>query len=585
MMECWTWGSDCEVFILLTLASDSSAVWRRFGQFSLLHRGLEGFPCECIFIQLGRRRGATTVFHFALQVHNHNLYALSTFLFGLTRHRVPCTQFNQPLNSVAQFIAPGHIMKSKEEKVKLMPGMERTMDRSSSAGELSVRSLNGRGVPLQLKKSRSGVLLPPLSATSPGLPSMTRQLRTTNDNLHGVRTQPFCSSVWSVEKSRSLSHSRAASFGRLEAWPGEQAAVRNAAREAAQARQKPDTTEEEAIAKKLVDLDMPHLDRITSMYIGQSFADMDGDGEKSPEDILPTQELGGLLKQNNGGIEVNEDELESQELQLIQTGEEIAVPLHQVFCAKSTKNRAGCHCLFRQEWKRFQNKVANLAELFPRALDLCLLKGSCMPIVLRASLSLLQAEITGDQVNPEYFTISATGIVHVAPGQLSECISLTDWMHQSLMFRVLQTINFFKFYMHKKVITQWSTNARYEVYCHHRQRLSRCCFFAKPMFVDSLVQVNSLVREVEEVKVMHIDQNYYTIQEHSLLSCSRRMPEFMDKQQQIRASPVNSAQKDFEQKHESAIGIIDRLITTVQCSLQIEPSVDQLSGNKPDTNP
>ena len=114
MMECWTWGSDCEVFILLTLASDSSAVWRRFGQFSLLHRGLEGFPCECIFIQLGRRRGATTVFHFALQVHNHNLYALSTFLFGLTRHRVPCTQFNQPLNSVAQFIAPGHIMKSKE---------------------------------------------------------------------------------------------------------------------------------------------------------------------------------------------------------------------------------------------------------------------------------------------------------------------------------------------------------------------------------------------------------------------------------------------------------------------------------------
>ena len=52
------------------------------------------------------------------------------------------------------------------------------------------------------------------------------------------------------------------------------------------------------------------------------------------------------------------------------------------------------------------------------------------------------------EVNPEYFTISATGgqlsmsalhpcrnlanpdlrgIVHVAPGQLSECISLTDW--------------------------------------------------------------------------------------------------------------------------------------------------------------
>ncbi|CAJ1382663.1 unnamed protein product, partial [Effrenium voratum] len=43
---------------------------------------------------------------------------------------------------------------------------------------------------------------------------------------------------------------------------------------------------------------------------------------------------------------------------------------------------------------------------------------------------------------------------------------------------------------------------------------------------------------------------------------------------------VNSAQKDFEQKHEAAIGIIDRLIATVQCSLQIAPSVDQLANSK-----
>ena len=35
--------------------------------------------------------------------------------------------------------------------------------------------------------------------------------------------------------------------------------------------------------------------------------------------------------------------------------------------------------------------------------------------------------------------------------------------------------------------------------------------------------------------------------------------EFMDKQQQIRASPVNSAQKDFEQKHEAAAGSLEKL--------------------------
>ncbi|CAK9043200.1 unnamed protein product [Durusdinium trenchii] len=392
------------------------------------------------------------------------------------------------------------------------------MDRSSSAGELSVRSL--RGLPLPLKKSRSGVVLPPLTASSPGLPSLTRQ----------TRTQPFCSSAWSVEKSRTLGPCLDFS---IEAWPGEKASMVNAANEAAQARQKPAGTEEEAIAKKLADLDMPHLDRITGMYIGHSFADMDGDGEKSLEDVAATQDLSNLLKQNNGGIEVNEDELETQELQQIRTGEDAIA-----YFAKS-------------------GSVSKTKLLYANRVE----SDHFAPYELIV--------VPEDKVNPEYFTISATGIVHVAPGLLSECILLTEWMHQSLMFRVLQSMNFFKHYIHKKVITQWRTNARYEVYCHRRQRLTRCCFFAKPMFVDSLVQVNSLVREVEDVKVMHVDQN-----------CIYSIQEFMEKQQHIRASPVNSAQKDFEQKHEAAIGIIDRLIATVQCSFQTEAAVDQLAGSK-----
>ena len=315
----------------------------------------------------------------------------------------------------------------------------------------------------------------------------------------------------------------------IEAWPGEKASVVSAAKAAAQARQEATVvTEEEAVAKKLVDLDMPHLDRITTMYIGQSFADMDGDGEKSIEEVETHQDLSNLLKHNNGGIEVNEDEAETQELQQIITGEDAIAYFAKSGSVSKTK-------------LLYANRVES-EHFAPYELVV----------------------VPEDKVNPEYFTISATGIVRVAPGQLSECILLTEWMHQSLMFRVLQSMNFFKHYIHKKVITQWRANARYEVFCHRRQRLTRCCFFAKPMFVDSIVQVNSLVREVEEVKIMHIDQN-----------CVYTISELMDKQQQIRASPVSSAQKDFEQKHEAAIGVIDRLIATVQGAFHIEPTVDQ----------
>ena len=104
------------------------------------------------------------------------------------------------------------------------------------------------------------------------------------------------------------------------------------------------------------------------------------------------------------------------------------------------------------------------------------------------------------KVNPEYFTISASGIVKVKPGELSEYISLVDWMHQSLMFRVLTSMTFFRCYIHRKMFDQWLINSRYEVYCRNRHRLKTSCFLAKPLFVEPLVSMHALIHEVEEVR-------------------------------------------------------------------------------------
>jgi hypothetical protein len=51
------------------------------------------------------------------------------------------------------------------------------------------------------------------------------------------------------------------------------------------------------------------------------------------------------------------------------------------------------------------------------------------------------------ELEPEYFTISSTGVVHVQPDQPSEFISLADWMHQSTVFNVLRSIPYFKHYL------------------------------------------------------------------------------------------------------------------------------------------
>lgn len=44
----------------------------------------------------------------------------------------------------------------------------------------------------------------------------------------------------------------------------------------------------------------------------------------------------------------------------------------------------------------------------------------------------------------EYFTVSMTGVVYISSGALSEQYPLGVWLHQSLMFRVLQSMRFFK---------------------------------------------------------------------------------------------------------------------------------------------
>ena len=33
----------------------------------------------------------------------------------------------------------------------------------------------------------------------------------------------------------------------------------------------------------------------------------------------------------------------------------------------------------------------------------------------------------------EYFTISPSGVVHVVPSALSDCLSLSQWVHQCMM--------------------------------------------------------------------------------------------------------------------------------------------------------
>lgn len=112
-------------------------------------------------------------------------------------------------------------------------------------------------------------------------------------------------------------------------------------------------------------------------------------------------------------------------------------------------------------------------------------------------------------VNPEHFTISASGVVHVRPGEPSEFISLADWMHQSTSFNILRSIPHFKHYLSAKMFRTWRSNVRHSIYCEKRKKLAKNLFLARRSFCEPLVQAKKLVHEMTQLKLLNVQSQVY----------------------------------------------------------------------------
>ena len=103
--------------------------------------------------------------------------------------------------------------------------------------------------------------------------------------------------------------------------------------------------------------------------------------------------------------------------------------------------------------------------------------------------------VSREQVDAEYFTMSACGVVHVfASGLPSEFVLLSTWMQQSTFFNVLTSIRFFKHYLAAKIFRLWRANVRYKLYCAQRNKLTSRLFLAKPAFCGTLVRARARAR-------------------------------------------------------------------------------------------
>ena len=122
------------------------------------------------------------------------------------------------------------------------------------------------------------------------------------------------------------------------------------------------------------------------------------------------------------------------------------------------------------------------------------------------------------ELNQEYFTISAQGVVQVFQDKNekikgakknhvpTEFLSLPEWMQQSTMFNVLTSMKFFKHYLIGKVFRLWMSNVRYRRYNRTRQQLAKDLIFSRPDFLPEFMSINKVLYEMQSKLTFHVEK-------------------------------------------------------------------------------
>lgn len=106
----------------------------------------------------------------------------------------------------------------------------------------------------------------------------------------------------------------------------------------------------------------------------------------------------------------------------------------------------------------------------------------------------------------EHFTISSSGIVHVCPGEPSECVSLSNWMRQGMMFRILRNIPFYRYFLHRKMFNAWKENVRFQLYQKQRKRVADRLFLTRKTSCNSILSIKRYLMDIQTVKLLQLEQ-------------------------------------------------------------------------------
>ena len=117
---------------------------------------------------------------------------------------------------------------------------------------------------------------------------------------------------------------------------------------------------------------------------------------------------------------------------------------------------------------------------------------------------LVAAEIM-DPKTTEYFVMSPVGIVHMAPGESSECMPLSTWTRQSMFYNILRNIPYYKLFLRRKMFNGWRDNVRFLQFVRQRKQVSEKLFFTRKNSSKPILAVKRHLMTVQNVKLLQLD--------------------------------------------------------------------------------
>ena len=106
------------------------------------------------------------------------------------------------------------------------------------------------------------------------------------------------------------------------------------------------------------------------------------------------------------------------------------------------------------------------------------------------------------EIEPEHFTMSASGVVQIQPGMPSQFTPLGQWWRRSSLFNTLRSIPFFKNFLKAKTSQLWHQNVRFRKYSQIRKKLVKKLFLAKRAFCSTLLELNRQCYDLRSTKLV-----------------------------------------------------------------------------------